>query len=87
MAQVPSLAAGGRSWLSSPRPTRRPDSTPLACGLHEIVILHMMPWLSEETQKGLREAETFRREQVRMHFRILACFRGEQLADMRGRST
>jgi hypothetical protein len=55
--------------------------------LHEIVILRMMTWLSVETQKGLREAETIRREQVRMHFRILACFRGEQLADMRGRST
>jgi hypothetical protein len=39
--------------------------------LHEIVILSMKTWLPEETLKGLREAEVFRREQVRVHFRLM----------------
>jgi hypothetical protein len=39
--------------------------------LHEIVILRMKTWLPAETPIGLREAEAWRREQVRMHFHIL----------------
>jgi hypothetical protein len=35
----------------------------------EIVILSMKKWFPEETLNGLREAEAFRRMQVRMHFR------------------
>jgi hypothetical protein len=42
--------------------------------LHEIVILGMKTWLPAETLKGLQWAEAFRREQVRMHFRILTRF-------------
>jgi hypothetical protein len=41
--------------------------------LHEIVILRMKTWLPEETLKGLKWAEAFRREQVRVHHRVLAC--------------
>jgi hypothetical protein len=43
--------------------------------LHEIVILGMKTSLPEETRQGLRQAETFRREQVRVHFRALEQFR------------
>jgi hypothetical protein len=43
--------------------------------LHEIVILRMKTWLPEGTLKGLREAESFRREQIRVQFRILVCYR------------
>jgi hypothetical protein len=43
--------------------------------LHEIVILRMKTWLPEETLKGLQSAEPFRREQLRVHFRILERFR------------
>jgi hypothetical protein len=43
--------------------------------LHEIVILRMKTWLPDETLKALWQAEAFRREQVRMHFRILESFR------------
>jgi hypothetical protein len=39
--------------------------------LREIIVLSMKTWLPEETLKGLREAEAFRREQVRVHFRLL----------------
>ena len=39
--------------------------------LHEIVILGMKTWLPADTLNGLRQAEAFRREQVRMHFRML----------------
>jgi hypothetical protein len=39
--------------------------------LHEVVILRMKTWLPAETLKGLQWDEAFRREQVRMHFRIL----------------
>jgi hypothetical protein len=39
--------------------------------LHEIVILRMKTWLPAETLKDLQWAETFRREQVRLHFRLL----------------
>jgi hypothetical protein len=39
--------------------------------LHEVVILRMKTWLPEETLKGLQQVESFRREEVRVHFRIL----------------
>jgi hypothetical protein len=48
--------------------------------LHEVVILRMKTWLPEETLKGLREAEEFRREQVRVHFRALGPAKGNELA-------
>jgi hypothetical protein len=41
--------------------------------LREIMIIKT--WLPKETLKGRRETEVFRREQVRMHFRILERFR------------
>jgi hypothetical protein len=43
--------------------------------LHAIVILRMKTWLPEGTLKGLKLAEAIRREDVRMHFRILQRFR------------
>jgi hypothetical protein len=48
--------------------------------LHEVVILRMKTWLPEETLKGLRQAEAFRREQVRRHFRLLERFRTQPRA-------
>jgi hypothetical protein len=46
--------------------------------LHEIVILRMKTWIREETRRGLREAEDWRRERVRFHFEVLERFREEQ---------
>jgi hypothetical protein len=46
--------------------------------LHEIVILRMKTWVAEETRRGLREAEDWRRERVRFHFEVLKRFRVEQ---------
>jgi hypothetical protein len=46
--------------------------------LHEVVILGMKTWLPEETLKGLREAEAWRRVEVRLRWRILEHFREEQ---------
>jgi hypothetical protein len=40
--------------------------------LHEIVILRMKTWLPEATLKELQWAEAFRREQVRVRFRLLS---------------
>jgi hypothetical protein len=45
--------------------------------LHEIVILRMKTWLPEETLRGLQWAEAFRREQVRVHYRVLERFRAD----------
>jgi hypothetical protein len=45
--------------------------------LHEIVILSMKTWLPAETLKDLQWAEAFRREQVRVHFRVLERFRAD----------
>jgi hypothetical protein len=41
------------------------------------VILGMKTWLPVETLKGLREAEAWRRGEVRLHFQVLECFREE----------
>jgi hypothetical protein len=38
----------------------------------------MKTWIREETRRGLREAEDWRREGVRFHFEILKRFREEQ---------
>lgn len=46
--------------------------------VREIVVLGMKTWLPEETLRGLREAEEFRRRQVRLHFTILERFRAKQ---------
>jgi hypothetical protein len=46
--------------------------------LHEIVVLQMKSWLPAAALNGLREAETWRRGQVRWHFQVLERFREEQ---------
>jgi hypothetical protein len=46
--------------------------------LHEIVILRMKTWLPAETLNRLREAEAWRRGEVRLHFKLLERFREEQ---------
>jgi hypothetical protein len=38
----------------------------------------MKSWLQAETLKGLRQAEAWRREEVRLHFQVLERFREEQ---------
>jgi hypothetical protein len=52
--------------------------------LHEIVILGMKSWLSDETRQGPREAEAFRRAQVRVHHRLLDQFRAGSAVSFRG---
>jgi hypothetical protein len=52
--------------------------------VREIVILRMKSWLPEETWHGLREAEAFRREQVRVHHRVLERFREQQRRPLSG---
>jgi hypothetical protein len=46
--------------------------------VREIVLLRMKFWLPQETRDGLREAEDWRRERVRFHYRILEDFRAGQ---------
>jgi hypothetical protein len=46
--------------------------------LRELVVLGMKPSVSEETRQRLREAESWTREQVRLHFRTLERFRKQQ---------
>jgi hypothetical protein len=35
----------------------------------------MKPWVAEETRRGLREAEDWRRERLRFHFELLERWR------------
>jgi hypothetical protein len=64
-----------------PRPTEADLQARLDAArqrLHEIVILRMKTWIREETRRGLREAEDWRRERVRFHFEVLERFRDQQ---------
>jgi hypothetical protein len=64
-----------------PRPTEADLQARLDAArmrLREIVILRMKTWIREETRRGLREAEDWRRERVRFHFEVLERFREEQ---------
>jgi hypothetical protein len=45
---------------------------------HDIVILGMKTWLPTETLKGLRQAEGWRRRDVRLHFQVLERFREQR---------
>jgi hypothetical protein len=38
----------------------------------------MKTWIREETRRGLRDAEDWRRGEVRLHFQVLERFREEQ---------
>jgi hypothetical protein len=38
----------------------------------------MKTWIREETRRGLRDAEEWRRGEVRLHFQMLERFREEQ---------
>jgi hypothetical protein len=86
--QLELFSDGARAIAASrrakpPRPTEADLQARLYAArirLHEVVILRMKTWLPEETLKGLREAEKFRREQVRAHFRALGPERGNELA-------
>jgi Tfp pilus assembly protein PilN len=64
-----------------PGPTEADLQAKLAAArkrLHEIVILSMKTWLPSATLQGLRDAEQWRRREVRMHFQMLKRFRDEQ---------
>jgi hypothetical protein len=64
-----------------PRPTEADLQARLDAArqrLHEIVILRMKTWIREETRRGLREADDWRRERVRFHFQVLERFREEE---------
>jgi hypothetical protein len=72
------IAAGKRP--PAPRPTEADLQAKLDAArmrLHEIAILSMKTWLPAETLEGLREAESWRRNEVRLRHRILERFRGE----------
>jgi hypothetical protein len=51
--------------------------------LHEVVILRMKTWIREETRRGLREAEEWRRGEVRLHFQVLERFRESSAGERR----
>jgi hypothetical protein len=84
--QLELFSDGARAVAARKRPPRpRPTEADLQARLdasrqrlHEIVILRMKTWVAEETRRGLREAEDWRRERVRFHFEILERFREEQ---------
>jgi hypothetical protein len=70
-----------------PRPTEADLQARLDAArmrLHEIVILRMKTWIREETRRGLRDAEDWRRERVRLHHRILEDFRAQQHRPLSG---
>jgi hypothetical protein len=64
-----------------PRPTEADLQARLDAArqrLYEIVRLRMKTWIREETRRGLRDAEEWRRGEVRLHFQMLERFREEQ---------
>jgi hypothetical protein len=68
----------------TPRPTEADLQARLEAArmrLREIVVRRMKTWIREETRRGLREAEEWRRERVRFHFEVLERFREEQRRD------
>jgi hypothetical protein len=70
--------AAARQPPESSRPTEADLQAKLDAArarLHEIVILGMKTWLPAETLKGLRQAEAWRRREVRLHFQMLERFR------------
>jgi hypothetical protein len=84
--QLELFSDGARAVAAAKRPKPpRPTETDLQARLdaarqrlHEIVILRMKTWIREETRRGLREAEDWRRGEVRLHFHVLERFREEQ---------
>ena len=84
--QLELFSDGARAVAAGKRPPRpRPTEADLQARLdaarerlHEIIILRMKTWIREETRRGLREAEDWRRERVRFHFEILERFREEE---------
>jgi hypothetical protein len=84
--QLELFSDGARAVAAAKRPPRpRPIEADLQARLdaarqrlHEIVILRMKTWIREETLKGLRDAEDWRRGEVRLHFHVLERFREEQ---------
>jgi hypothetical protein len=82
--QLELFSDGARAVAARKRPPRPTEADLQArldaarTRLREIVILRMKTWVSEETRRGLREAEEWRRERVRFHFEVLERFREEQ---------
>jgi hypothetical protein len=64
-------------WTRYPKPPRTTEADLQARleaarpRLHEVVVLRMKSWLPAETLKGLQWAEAFRRQQVRLRYRVL----------------
>jgi hypothetical protein len=46
----------------------------------------MKTWIREETRRGLRDAEAWRRREVQLHFQVLAFARGSASARPSGTS-
>jgi hypothetical protein len=80
--QLELFSDGARAVAARKRPPRpRPTEADLQARLdasrqrlHEIVILRMKTWVAEETRRGLREAEDWRRERVRFTSRYWSDF-------------
>ena len=62
-----------KDHLHSGRPPARLDAARMR--LHEIVILRMKTWLPAETLERLRQAEGWRRGEVRVRHHIMKRFR------------
>ncbi len=84
--QLELFADGARALAETKRPKSPPPTEESLQAkldaerqrLREIVVLGMKSWLPEETLRGLRETEEFRRRQVKLHFTILERFREKQ---------
>jgi hypothetical protein len=84
--QLELFSDGSRAVASPSRPKpRRPTEADLQAKLdaarmrlRELVVFGMKTWLPAATLHRLRDAEQWRRREVRMHFNILKRFREEQ---------
>jgi hypothetical protein len=84
--QLELFADGARAVASPPRPKpRRPTEAELQAKLdaarmrlRELVVFGMKTWLPAATLHRLRDAEQWRRREVRMHFNMLKRLREER---------
>jgi hypothetical protein len=79
--QLELFSDGARAVAAAKRPKPpRPTEADLQARLDAARrrLLRMKTWIREETRRGLREAEEWRRGEVRLHFQVLERFREEE---------
>ena len=79
--QLELFSDGARAIAAAKRPKPpRPTEADLQARLDAARrrLLRMKTWIREETRRGLREAEEWRRGEVRLHFQVLERFREEE---------